>query len=191
MPGSGSSHLLRAAIKAVLKHRSKCAALCLATTSICAAPHVLHSATQPTVQIAPPPQLGRLQPITEIRQLAAPQNFALTFDDGPHPVHTPVLLDWLKVNHIRATFFVLGKNAERYPGIVKRMIQEGHEVGNHSWSHPNLRVMPPKKMLAEVRRAHDLITRITGRAPVLFRPPYGALSASQQRLIEQEFATRS
>lgn len=136
-----------------------------------------------------PIPLGVLQaPVAvTVPRAASAQNFALTFDDGPHPVHTSALLDWLKQNRIRATFFVLGQNAERYPDLVKRMVQEGHEVGNHSWSHPNLRLMSPAKMLAEVRRAHDLITRLTGRAPALFRPPYGALSASQRRLIEKEF----
>lgn len=113
--------------------------------------------------------------------------FSMTFDDGPHPVHTPALLDWLKIHHIRATFFVLGKNAERYPQLLKRMVAEGHEVANHSWSHPNLRLISNTRMLQQVRRTHDLIHKITGRAPVAFRPPYGSLSAMQRRLIEKEF----
>jgi peptidoglycan/xylan/chitin deacetylase (PgdA/CDA1 family) len=113
--------------------------------------------------------------------------FSLTFDDGPHPVHTPALLDWLKKHHIRATFFVLGENAERHPHLVKRMVAEGHAVANHSWSHPNLRFMSSTRMLQQVRRTHDLIQKLTGRAPTAFRPPYGSLSASQRALIEKEF----
>jgi len=113
--------------------------------------------------------------------------FSMTFDDGPHPIHTPALLDWLKNHHIHATFFVLGENAERHPQIVERMVAEGHEVANHSWSHPNLRLMSNSRMLQQVRRTHDLIKKITGRAPVAFRPPYGSLNLRQKRLIEKEF----
>lgn len=118
---------------------------------------------------------------------SAKETFHLTFDDGPHPVHTPALLDWLRQNQIRATFFVLGEKAARHPQLVRRMAAEGHVVANHSWSHPNLRLMSTQRLLEEVRRTHDLITAITGKAPALFRPPYGSLSLSQKQLLVKEF----
>lgn len=67
---------------------------------------------------------------------------ALTFDDGPHATLTPQLLDVLKAHHVHATFFVIGMNVEQNPDVLRRIVAEGHEVGNHSWSHPNLAKLP-------------------------------------------------
>lgn len=100
---------------------------------------------------------------------------ALTFDDGPSR-HTGHLLDMLRGYGIPATFFLLGANAERNPAMVRRIVAEGHEVGNHSWSHPNLRTLPPEQQ-AEELRATDATLRALGADPAYLRPPYGSFDA--------------
>lgn len=105
---------------------------------------------------------------------------ALTFDDGPS-VNTPHLLDMLEEYGIPATFFLLGNQAERHPDIVKRIIAEGHEVGNHSYSHPNLRVVSPARKEEELRRT-DTILRNLGASPQFMRPPYGSYDAYTEKV---------
>ena len=114
-------------------------------------------------------------------------SFHLTFDDGPHPACTPPLLDWLKQNHIQATFFLVGANVERYPALVKRIADEGHKLGNHTWSHPNLSGMSDVDVRSQIKRTHDAIVKASGKAPTEFRPPYGALKSAQKSWIEKEF----
>ena len=97
---------------------------------------------------------------------------ALTFDDGPSR-YTPQLLDTLAEYGIPATFFLLGKQAEYHPHTVQRIAAEGHEIGNHSYSHPNLRVIPQDQKKEELHRT-DGILREMGVTPLFFRPPYGA-----------------
>ena len=97
---------------------------------------------------------------------------ALTFDDGPSR-HTAHLLDMLRDYGIPATFFLLGSQVQRNPAMVRRMVEEGHEVGNHSWSHPNLRTLPPEHQEEEIR-ATDAALRALGASPAYLRPPYGA-----------------
>ena len=97
---------------------------------------------------------------------------AITFDDGPSR-HTGHLLDMLREYGIPATFFLLGSHVERNPAMVRRIIEEGHEVGNHSWSHPNLRTLPAELQLKEIQ-ATDAALRALGGAPAFLRPPYGA-----------------
>jgi len=96
----------------------------------------------------------------------------LTFDDGPGE-STPLILDALKRHGIRATFFLLGENVVRLPEVVCRIAEEGHEIGNHSYSHPYLCWKGPGTILWEVRRTQEVIGAVTGRRPTLFRPPYG------------------
>ena len=105
---------------------------------------------------------------------------ALTFDDGPS-INTPHLLDMLEEYGIPATFFMLGSQAERHPDIVKRVIAEGHEVGNHSYSHPNLRVVSLARKEEELRRT-DTILRNLGASPQFMRPPYGSYDASTEKV---------
>jgi len=107
---------------------------------------------------------------------------ALTFDDGPS-INTPHLLDMLEEYGIPATFFMLGNQAERHPDIVRRVIAEGHEVGNHSYSHPNLRVVSPARKEDELRRT-DTILRNLGATPTFIRPPYGSYDASTEKIAE-------
>ncbi|WP_395750369.1 polysaccharide deacetylase family protein [Prosthecobacter sp.] len=112
---------------------------------------------------------------------------AITFDDGPDPVLTPRLLDLLKERHIHATFFLVGKNAAAFPEVVKRIVAEGHEVGNHSWSHPLFTQMSKESVDSQLQRTHDAIVKACGVAPLLYRPPYGAVGATQKARIEKTF----
>ncbi|MDR0238841.1 MAG: polysaccharide deacetylase family protein [Deltaproteobacteria bacterium] len=103
---------------------------------------------------------------------AMPANYcALTFDDGPGS-HTAALLDLLAVRGIAATFFVVGQNAERRPALIKRMLAEGHEVANHSYSHADMRRLAPEAQTLEMKRTWDLLHSL-GAEVRYFRPPYG------------------
>jgi len=108
---------------------------------------------------------------------------ALTFDDGPNPATTPRLLDMLAKRNIKATFFVLGERLPSHPELLKREMAEGHEIGNHSWDHPNLAKKSDEFVRSELQRTHDAIAKITGVAPKLMRPPYGSLTLRQERWI--------
>ncbi|HRY60232.1 MAG TPA: polysaccharide deacetylase family protein [Patescibacteria group bacterium] len=99
---------------------------------------------------------------------------ALTFDDGPHKYLTPRLLDILKNNDVKATFFVVGNRMKVYPDIVKRIYNEGHEVGDHTWGHAWLTQIGIGKATWQIKSAKDTIFQTTGVKPKLFRPPYGA-----------------
>ncbi len=112
---------------------------------------------------------------------------AMTFDDGPHIQNTPRLLDMLKQRGIKATFFLVGENVVQYPQIVKRIVAEGHEIGNHSWSHPQLSKMTDASVHDELQRTHDAIVAACGVVPTIMRPPYGAFTPRQQRWCHGEF----
>ena len=110
---------------------------------------------------------------------AAPQDrrlIALTFDDGPDGKYTPKVLDILKDNEVTATFFLVGAQVGKCPEVAKRIVDEGHTIGNHSWSHQNLSRMKPEALDTQVKRAQDAISDATGVVPALMRAPYGALS---------------
>ena len=115
---------------------------------------------------------------------------ALTFDDGPSATLTPKLLDMLAARHLKATFFVVGENAADHPDILKRAVREGHEIGNHSWSHPNLGKMSDDAVRREFQKTDDAITAAIGKRPTLMRPPYGSLTARQKKWIHEEFGYR-
>ncbi len=115
---------------------------------------------------------------------------ALTFDDGPHPLYTPAILDILDAYGAKATFFVLGRHAEQNPAILMAMAAEGHDIGNHSFYHYDLNKRRPEVIREEIRRTDDLITAAGYRNEILFRPPYGhanlsvmAALKSMQRMI--------
>src|SRR3954468_389233 len=116
---------------------------------------------------------------------------AMTYDDGPHAANTPRLLDMLKERKIHATFFMCGENAIQYPQIIKRMIAEGHEVANHSYSHPQLSKMSDEAVHKELQRTHDAIVAGGGVVPKLMRPPYGAFTERQQRWAFGEFGYKT
>jgi peptidoglycan/xylan/chitin deacetylase (PgdA/CDA1 family) len=96
----------------------------------------------------------------------------LTFDDGPHPVNTRKIINTLDKYGVKGTFFVVGKNAERYPEMLRMAFDSGHQVGNHSYSHPNLTLLSDARIQDEIQRTHDIISPfIAGRR--VFRPPHG------------------
>jgi peptidoglycan/xylan/chitin deacetylase (PgdA/CDA1 family) len=99
---------------------------------------------------------------------------ALTFDDGPTSPFTEQILDILRERQIRATFFVCGRNVDRYPEIVRRIQAEGHTLGNHTYSHPFLYFCSRRRIAEEIDRTQEATEKITGCRPRLFRPPYGA-----------------
>lgn len=108
---------------------------------------------------------------------------ALTFDDGPSRF-TPELLDMLASHGIRATFFMLGRNAQLYPEIVRRVIKEGHEIGNHSWSHPNLRKLSTDAQDREIEQTDEML-RSLGAAPLYMRPPYGSFDERTVKIADK------
>lgn len=102
---------------------------------------------------------------------------ALTFDDGPDPVSTRLALRALREGKARATFFVVGKKAEKYPEILREIVTEGHELGVHSYAHERLySLLPPDRVKADIERTREIIGSATGVYPVWFRPPVGQMS---------------
>ncbi len=98
---------------------------------------------------------------------------ALTFDDGPHPYYTEQILDILDEYGIKATFFVVGENVQLYPELVKREIEAGHEVGNHTYSHPHMRNLSEKALSEELQKTEQVLEELCDYRPRLFRPPEG------------------
>src|SRR5438067_11591391 len=110
---------------------------------------------------------------------------ALTFDDGPDPNYTPAILDILKREGVPATFFVIGKNGQAYPDLLRRIVDEGHELGNHTFTHPNLGEVPGRVTTLELNATQRLIESVTGRSTVLFWPPYfGDAEADRPEEVE-------
>lgn len=103
---------------------------------------------------------------------------AITFDDGPHPYYTEQLLDGLQERNVPATFFVTGKQAEAYPELVKRMQDEGHLIGNHTYSHIQLGKGNRKIYIEELVKTNEVIKEITGEETQYVRPPYGSWDKS-------------
>lgn len=103
------------------------------------------------------------------------QDFILTFDDGPHPEHTPKLLDILDTQNCKAIFYVQGDNAEKYPDIVREIVRRGHTIGNHTYSHcyDNEGLI---SYIKEINKCSVILKNILGFKPRLFRPPYGIMS---------------
>jgi cellulose synthase/poly-beta-1,6-N-acetylglucosamine synthase-like glycosyltransferase/peptidoglycan/xylan/chitin deacetylase (PgdA/CDA1 family) len=114
-----------------------------------------------------------------------PGLIALTFDDGPDPNWTPAILDILKQENVPATFFVIGRNGQAYPNLVRRIVNEGHEIGNHTFTHPNLGEIPGSLTDLELNATQRLIESLVGRSTVLFRPPYfGDAEADKPQEVE-------
>lgn len=102
-----------------------------------------------------------------------PQMIALTFDDGPHNIYTEKLLDGLKERNVRATFFLMGENIEGNEDLVMRMQEEGHLIGNHSYTHNKMTNQKTEVVCEEIARTGELIKNIVGSTPQYLRPPYG------------------
>jgi peptidoglycan-N-acetylglucosamine deacetylase len=104
------------------------------------------------------------------------KRIALTFDDGPSPDFTPQVLETLERYNVKATFFLLGRNVERFPELARRIVGNGHAIGNHSYSHANLTRLRPEHVRQEISRAETVISSATGVRPTLFRAPFGKLN---------------
>lgn len=102
------------------------------------------------------------------------KKIALTFDDGPHPKYTELLLDGLKERGVVATFFVTGENAENYPDIIRREQEEGHLIGNHTYSHIQLTSRNRETFREELVQTNEILEEITGEKVSFVRPPYGS-----------------
>jgi peptidoglycan/xylan/chitin deacetylase (PgdA/CDA1 family) len=98
---------------------------------------------------------------------------ALTFDDGPDPEHTPRVLDALAAAGARGTFFLIGARAAAHPAVVRRLVAEGHGLGNHGWRHRPLWLLGPRATARELRDGHDAIAQAAGVPPAYYRPPWG------------------
>lgn len=109
---------------------------------------------------------------------------ALTFDDGPSTAWTPALLDGLKERGVKATFFLIGENADKNPEIVKRMAEEGHLIGNHTYHHVELTKVSENEARLELADTSAVIVRITGKEPEYMRPPFGAWQRKLEREIQ-------
>lgn len=108
---------------------------------------------------------------------------ALTFDDGPYAPYTGQVLDILKEYNVPATFFILGENAEKYPELVRRIAEEGHEIGNHTYHHVDLLKSDSKTVAEEIDRTSKVITAITGTTPHLLRPPHGFRDPTVMKIV--------
>lgn len=108
----------------------------------------------------------------------AARSLYLTFDDGPHPDHTPALLDLLAEHGAKASFFLVGREVERHDALARRIASEGHTLGNHSYSHPRFEALTLDEQLEEIERTQRLLTGIDGRSRHAFRPPRGVLTGA-------------
>jgi peptidoglycan/xylan/chitin deacetylase (PgdA/CDA1 family) len=135
----------------------------------------LHPQSQPVAASAAAPRPSRVPAQYNEVSVSRPI-VALTFDDGPHPELTPKLLDILRQNGVRATFYVIGRSVAAYPDIARRIVAEGHEIANHTYNHPALTSLGAGRLQQELTNTTEVIQRVTGRRPTNMRPPYGAIN---------------
>jgi peptidoglycan/xylan/chitin deacetylase (PgdA/CDA1 family) len=131
----------------------------------------------PSSTLTPTPSPGTLA-ATPRPSTGLTKTIYLTFDDGPNPMWTPEILSLLEESGAQASFFVIGENAKKWPGLVEREARDGDTVGDHTWSHPNLTALSASAAWAELARDKSLIKVLTGKAPSLWRPPYEAFNGS-------------
>jgi len=110
---------------------------------------------------------------------------ALTFDDGPHGKYTPEILDILKEYNIKATFFVVGNNCREHPEIVLRILNDGHEIGNHTYSHPSLVKIKSDELVTEIIKTEDVLYELWEYVPKLFRPPEGVVGPTINKVLSR------
>jgi peptidoglycan-N-acetylglucosamine deacetylase len=138
-------------------------------------------------QPSPTPGETHSKPATYTQAHVDQPYIAMTFDDGPSAENTSRLLEMLKQRDIKATFFLIGQNVASNPDLVRRILAEGHEIGNHSWTHPQLSKLSDQKVTAEITKTQDAIKEASGFTPTLLRPPYGAITPRQREWIENQF----
>lgn len=127
------------------------------------------------------------QMLNQPRKTKTPKRIALTFDDGPDMVNTPLLLDILKEEGVLATFFVVGSQVERYPEMTLRIFNDGHFIGNHSWTHADLSKLSNEDIIdLELAPTSKVIERLTGHYPKVIRPPYGSLREDSVKFLKKE-----
>jgi peptidoglycan-N-acetylglucosamine deacetylase len=114
-----------------------------------------------------------------------PRELALTFDDGPNPAWTPRLIEVLSEHNVRASFFMVGKFAKAERELARRVLDAGHLIGNHTWSHPKLSSASDAQVLEELTRTNDILAQITGNSVCFFRPPFGARRPYVLKLARQ------
>lgn len=114
--------------------------------------------------------------VPEVPKAKTNKRIALTFDDGPSASVTPGVLDTLKRHNVKATFFVLGSSVIQNPGLVKRELEEGHQVGSHSWDHPQLTKQSTQEVYNQILKTQKAVFDQTGYFPTTMRPPYGAVN---------------
>lgn len=112
-------------------------------------------------------------PYVITRRGAVDHKIALTFDDGPDPVFTPPILDALREAKVPGTFFIIGSNAQKHPELLRKMVSDGHEIGNHTFTHPNISSISPRQFQLELSATQHLLASEVGRYSILFRAPYG------------------
>ena len=150
-------------------------------------PEVVETDYRKTLELAMQDDVERERGIKSLKVISGDPSkpyVALTFDDGPHGDKTMRLLDTLKILKCPATFFVVGMQARRYPGIVERMAFEGHEVGNHTYHHYRLPLIPLEEVAPELNLCRDVLRSILGVRTRLVRPPGGEYNTAVQRIIE-------
>jgi peptidoglycan/xylan/chitin deacetylase (PgdA/CDA1 family) len=118
----------------------------------------------------------RLTGVVNSVEAGSPNSILFTFDDGPHPEVTPRILSLLDRHRVRGVFFVVGARIPRAPKLLRTILDAGHALGNHSFSHPNERPLPPLAFISDLRQCQSAIADQTGTEPRLFRPPLGRLS---------------
>jgi peptidoglycan-N-acetylglucosamine deacetylase len=111
---------------------------------------------------------------------------AITFDDGPNPVYTPQVLEIFSEAKGKATFFMIGEEMRNHPEVVKQVAAAGHEIGNHTFTHPKLSQLNTAECLAEIEQTEKLIEELAGRKPVVFRPPYLDYNQDTLSLLQQK-----
>ena len=137
--------------------------------------------------ISQSPNFSRDAGVTFSRVLVSGNYIAMTFDDGPHPQNTPRLLDMLRARNIKATFYVIGRSVDLYPQIVRRTAAEGHEIGNHTYTHRLLSKLGDDEVRKEMTRCRDAVQNAAGVQMRTMRPPYGGLLQRQREMVHSEF----
>lgn len=134
--------------------------------------------------LPPKPKLKPLPPPINCRKVHC---LALTFDDGPNPETTPQIVKILEREHVKATFFVIGSRVHGNEALLRRMHQDGDEIGNHSWNHPDLTMLKPAQIKQQVSLTQKAVRAAGVPAPTLFRPPYGAVDGTVKASVPMTF----